>query len=142
MILQSNVDNYQQHLRTNRLTRYLGSNSYKEVVTDGTSLADSGVIAHPPNLDLEQEERLEAEIHAAKRSLQTNASFILIFSGLILSLVLVDRSLRPGVTNLLLTSIKAILPLFTAIANFGTVHNVLVTYIQSVKSTLLNRTPQ
>ena len=88
---------------------------------------------------MEHETRLEAEILAAKRSLKTNAFFILFLIGMMFSLILVNRSLRPSLANLLSTSVKAILPLFTAVANFGTVYNVLVKYIQFVKSTLLNR---
>ena len=117
----------------------LPANRYEEIVSEMTTVAGSEANAQPANQNLEHETRLEAEILAAKRSLKTNAFFTLFLGGMMVSLILVNRSLRPSLANLLSSSVKAILPLFTAVANFGTVHDVLVKYIQFVKCTLLSR---
>jgi hypothetical protein len=76
-------------------------------------------------------EKIEAQISAAKRSMITNLILGGIFCIFAALLVFLPDHLRPFGCEILLSFFKAAMPIFTTIANFGTVRFVLSQYWHS-----------
>ena len=66
-------------------------------------------------------ERHEAEVLAAKRSLITNLILTTLCIGTCLAIVALAPAFAPYFAGILFAVIKSALPIFTTIANFGTV---------------------
>jgi hypothetical protein len=93
----------------------------------------SNPINHPKNkrniiTRTDSEEKTDAQILAAKRSLITN--LVLIGQSLVtgMAMLLMTTEYLPFFTVFTFTILKGALPILTTIANFGTVANVISQY--------------
>ena len=99
----------------------------------------------PPIFSAEEEkifeqkeaEKNKAQIVAAERSMSTN----LVVGGwfclfLVIQIVIVPKSLREHVGLIVCSAMRGVLPIFTTIANFGTVRFVVSQYWNAVKKVL------
>jgi len=84
-----------------------------------------------PNTDLD--EKTEAQVLAAKRSLITN--LVLIAQSLVINLTIpfIAKKYLPFYTIFMSTILKGALPICTTIANFSTVANVVLQYMANLK---------
>jgi len=80
------------------------------------------------HFNLEAEKKNEALIEAAKRCLQTNAILGLLFLLALISIMIFSRERRSYFSALIFTFMKGSVPVFTTIANFGTVQFVISQY--------------
>jgi hypothetical protein len=78
----------------------------------------------------EAQRRRQAQIQAAKRSLQTNAILGLLFILAMISIMMFSRERRAFFSCLFFSIMKSSLPAFTTIANYGTVKFVISQYWQ------------
>ena len=78
------------------------------------------------------EERRQAEIRAAKRSIETNLFLGLAFLIVYGIFILMSNKLRQSYSIIAFSTLKGLLPIFTTITNFGTVHSVLLQYWKSL----------
>ena len=85
------------------------------------------------HFNLEAEKKNQAQIQAAKRCLQTNAVLGLLFLLALVSIMMYSRERRAFFSCLVFTIMKSSLPVFTTIANYGTVQFVIFQYWQYLK---------
>ena len=74
------------------------------------------------------EEKTRAQIMAGERSLKTNCFFFALFIGLFVMFALLSTNTILYFTAAVLPILKTVLPVFTAIANFGPVKSVVSQY--------------
>jgi hypothetical protein len=79
-----------------------------------------------------KEEKIHKQIMAAKRSLKTNFIVAILFTGLTSVLVILPKNAKMYYAATVLSSMKTVLPIFTAIANFGPVKSVVCQYWKHV----------
>ena len=80
------------------------------------------------------EERRQAELKTAKKSIETNVIICLIFFVVYGIFILMSSCLRQSYSILVFSILKGVLPVCTTIANFGTVSSVLVQYWNYAKN--------
>ncbi len=79
------------------------------------------------------EERRQAEIRAAKRSIETNLVVGLVFFLVYGIFILMSSEIRQSFGIIAFSMLKGLLPIFTTVANFGTVHSVMLQYWKYLK---------
>jgi hypothetical protein len=79
-----------------------------------------------------KEEKTQKQIMAAKRSLKTNFIVAALFTVLSSVLVILPKTAKLYYSATVLSSLKTVLPIFTAIANFGPVKSVVCQYWKHV----------
>jgi hypothetical protein len=85
-------------------------------------------------LSKQEEEKTKAQLAAASRSMKTNLTLGLIFILLLIIFLLVPEFWRPYLNAITFTLSKGLMPILTAIANFGTVKFVALQYLEYVKN--------
>lgn len=85
-------------------------------------------------LSKQEEEKTKAQLAAASRSMKTNLTLGLIFILLLSTLLLVPEFWRPYLNAITFTLSKGLMPILTAIANFGTVKFVALQYLEYVQN--------
>ena len=81
-----------------------------------------------------EKEKIQAQITAVKRSMITNAVLAVTFLVLLTFVFAMPRSVRQVCFEIVFSFIKAAMPIFTTIANFGTVQFVVSQYWQSIQN--------
>jgi hypothetical protein len=79
------------------------------------------------------EERRQAEIRAAKRSIETNLIAGLVFFLVYGIFIVMSSEIRQSFGIIAFSMLKGHLPIFTTVANFGTVHSVMLQYWKYLK---------
>jgi hypothetical protein len=79
------------------------------------------------------EERRQAEIRAAKRSIETNLIVGLVFFFVYGIFIGMSSEIRQSFGIIAFSMLKGLLPIFTTVANFGTVHSVMLQYWKYLK---------
>ncbi len=74
------------------------------------------------------EEKIQAQISAAERSLKTNFVVAGLFFSLFGLLIVMPKTAKAYFTIIYFSLLKTALPVLTAIANFGTVQSVVTQY--------------
>ena len=87
-------------------------------------------------LQAQAEERRQAEIRAAKRSIETNLILVVVFFVVYGAFVVMSSDLRQNYSLFAFSTLKGLLPITTTIANFGTIHSVLLQYWSFFKASL------
>jgi hypothetical protein len=82
----------------------------------------------------QEEDKNQAQLAAASRSMKTNLNLGSIFILLLIIFLLVPEFWRPYLNAILFTLNKGLMPILTAIANFGTVKFVTLQYLEHVQS--------
>jgi hypothetical protein len=77
-----------------------------------------------------ESEKTEAQILAAERSLKTNLILGLLFFGMFGIVITTSNHLRPYLAVSIFSLMKVVMPIFTTIANFGTIQFVASQYWQ------------
>ena len=92
------------------------------------------------NVDLceKENDKIQAQFMAAKRSMMTNLILIAIFILLMLLALLIPVSVRQVCMEVMLSFTKVAMPIMTTIANFGTVKFVVRQYWKSSKESILS----
>ncbi len=72
------------------------------------------------------------QILSAKRSLQTNLALVTLFISVLVFLYFIPN--RPFFSGLMYSMLKGALPIFTTIANFGTIRSVIRQYYEYLKN--------
>ena len=85
-------------------------------------------------LRVQAEERRQAEIRAATRSIETNLVLVVIFVVVYGAFIFMSGKVRQSYSLFAFSTLKGLLPICTTIANFGTVHSVMIQYCQYFKS--------
>jgi len=104
----------------------LSSDIYKEEI-----LAEEIMIKK--TLSKQEEEKTRAQLEAATRSILTNLILGIIFVSVLSTLVLVRDLWRPYFYVAIFTIMRGLMPLLTAIANFGTVKSVAWQYWKYIR---------
>jgi hypothetical protein len=84
-------------------------------------------------LSKQEEEKTRAQLEAATRSILTNLILGIIFVSVLSTLVLVRDLWRPYFYVAVFTIMRGLMPLLTAIANFGTVKSVAWQYWKYIR---------
>jgi hypothetical protein len=81
-------------------------------------------------IDLERKQivKNEAQISAAKRSNKTNLILGILFFAMFTIVTLTPKQIRPYFASFIFSVMKTSMPVFTTIANFGTIQFVLTQY--------------
>jgi hypothetical protein len=86
------------------------------------------------SLKLDFEDLKMKQLFAAKRSLETNLFLISLFAFIFLSIILLPK--REFYTIIVFSTMKGSLPIFTTMANFGTIQTVFSDYKSSFEKEL------
>ena len=82
----------------------------------------------------QEEDKNQAQLAAASRSMKTNLNLGSIFILLLIIFLLIPEFWRPYLNAILFTLNKGLMPILTAIANFGTVKFVALQYLDYVQN--------
>jgi hypothetical protein len=108
-------------LQVNNLDENFGPNFIHETALDVDSFS-------------EEDGNCKAQILAAKRTLTTNAVLSTIFLVVFAVMMVCSTSNRRYYSVVVLTILKGALPIFTTIANFGTIQFVIMQYWHYIES--------
>ena len=90
------------------------------------------------NLCEKENDKIQAQFMAAKRSMMTNLILIAIFILLMLLALLIPVSVRQVCMEIMFSFTKVAMPIMTTIANFGTVQFVVRQYWKSWQESILS----
>ena len=75
-----------------------------------------------------QEQKFEAQIEAATRSIHTNMFLIAMFIISQILIIWFKKETRAFYAAIIFTTLKGVLPIFSTICNFGTIQSVIMEY--------------
>ena len=75
-----------------------------------------------------QEQKFEAQIEAATRSIHTNMFLIAMFIINPILIIWFKKETRAFYAAIIFTTLKGVLPIFSTICNFGTIQSVIMEY--------------
>lgn len=120
---------YAVQMQQNETSERNNQPTSKEDVSNVLNDADADDI-----LRVQAEERRQAEIRAATRSIETNLVLVVIFVVVYGAFIFMSGKVRQSYSLFAFSTLKGLLPICTTIANFGTVHSVMIQYCQYFKS--------
>jgi len=78
-------------------------------------------------------EKTKSQISAAKRSNKTNLILGILFFAIFTLATFIPKKIRPYFVSFIFSVMKTSMPVFTTIANFGTIQFVLTQYWNYIK---------